>query len=100
MLSTKEVMENIEYIIHTCCNIKRQVVENDEKDTGERMILNFGHTIGHAIEKYYNYKKYTHGEAVAIGMYEITKISEKSNDTDLGTSDVIKEILLKMLIRK
>ncbi|MBQ6820081.1 MAG: 3-dehydroquinate synthase [Clostridium sp.] len=91
----KEVMENIEYIIHTCCNIKRQVVENDEKDTGERMILNFGHTIGHAIEKYYNYKKYTHGEAVAIGMYEITKISEKSNDTDLGTSDVIKEILLK-----
>lgn len=88
-----EVMNKIEYVIHNCCNIKKSVVEKDEKDTGERMLLNFGHTIGHAIEQYYNYNKYTHGEAVAIGMYEITKLSEKLNLTSIGTSEIIKKIL-------
>lgn len=91
----EEVMNNIEYIIHNCCKIKKKVVEKDEKDTGERMLLNFGHTIGHAIEQYYNYKKYTHGEAVAIGMYEITKISEASGETEKGTAEIIKNILIK-----
>jgi len=91
----EEVMNNIEYIIHNCCKIKKEVVEKDEKDTGERMLLNFGHTIGHAIEKYYKYNKYTHGEAVAIGMYEITKISEASFETEKGTADIIKNILIK-----
>ena len=91
----EEVMNNIEYIIHNCCKIKKEVVEKDEKDTGERMLLNFGHTIGHAIEQYYNYNKYTHGEAVAIGMYEITRISEESFETEKGTADIIKNILIK-----
>ncbi|WP_195430018.1 3-dehydroquinate synthase [Clostridium sp. D46t1_190503_E9] len=91
----KEVMNNIEYIIHNCCKIKTEVVEKDEKDTGERMLLNFGHTIGHAIEQYYNYSKYTHGEAVAIGMYEITKLSEELGITKNGTKDIIKDILIK-----
>lgn len=90
-----DLLNNMEKIIYKCCNIKRQVVENDEKDTGERMILNFGHTIGHGIEQYYNYEKYTHGEAVAIGMYEITKLSEEKNLTKSGSSDKIKEILIK-----
>lgn len=91
----KEVMHNIEYIIHNCCKIKTEVVEKDEKDTGERMLLNFGHTIGHAIEQYYNYSKYTHGEAVAIGMYEITKLSEELGITKIGTTGIIKDILIK-----
>lgn len=73
-----EVINNIGTIIHRCCDIKREVVEKDEKDTGERMLLNFGHTIGHAIEQYYNYSKYTHGESVAIGMYNISLIDRKS----------------------
>ena len=88
-------MHNIEYIIHNCCKIKKEVVEKDEKDTGESMLLNFGHTIGHAIEQYYNYSKYTHGEAVAIGMYEITKLSEELGITKKGTMDIIKDILIK-----
>ncbi|MGG7142832.1 3-dehydroquinate synthase [Clostridium nigeriense] len=91
----EEVMNNIEYIIHNCCKIKKEVVEMDEKDTGERMKLNFGHTIGHALEQHYNYSKYTHGEAVAIGMYEITKISESYGETEKGTADIIKNILIK-----
>lgn len=90
-----ELINNIEEIIHRCCSIKKEVVEKDEKDTGERMLLNFGHTLGHAIEQYYNYSKYTHGEAVAIGMYQISKISEESGLTSVGTTDLIKEILVK-----
>ncbi|WP_297420019.1 3-dehydroquinate synthase [Clostridium sp.] len=95
-LKTKdEIMHNIETIIHKCCFIKKCVVENDEKDTGERMLLNFGHTLGHAIETYYNFKKFTHGEAVAIGMYEISKIAEKKGLTKQGVSEEIKEILIQ-----
>ena len=95
-LKTKdEVMKNIDKIIHKCCSIKKQVVENDEKDIGERMLLNFGHTLGHAIETYYNFKKFTHGEAVGIGMYEITKISEKNGFTEKGVAEEIKEILIQ-----
>lgn len=87
------LLNNMEDIIFTCCNIKKEVVEKDERDTGERMVLNFGHTIGHAIEKYYNFEKYTHGEAVAIGMYAITKKSEEMNLTKKGTCDLIGKVL-------
>ena len=90
-----DVMKIIDDVIHTCCDIKRIVVEKDEKDTGLRMILNFGHTIGHAIEKYFNFEKYTHGEAISIGMYEITKISEEKGLTEKGPADRIKNILVK-----
>lgn len=55
-------------IIQISLELKASVVINDEKEKGLRKILNFGHTYGHAVEKITNYKKYTHGEAVAIGM--------------------------------
>lgn len=56
-------------IVSKCIRIKSKLVEQDEKDTmGIRQFLNFGHTFGHAIEKYYNYQKFNHGEAVAVGM--------------------------------
>ncbi len=71
------------------------VVESDEKDTGERMILNFGHTMGHAIETVCGYETYTHGEGVAIGMYQITLISEKLGLTKDGTANQILELLKK-----
>lgn len=65
-----EIMDDI---IYTCINIKRQVVENDEFDKGERMILNFGHTLGHAIEGWHSYTDFTHGMGVAAGMCMITR---------------------------
>ncbi len=77
----EDLKENIGEIIYECCNIKREVVENDEKDLGERMVLNFGHTLGHAIEQIYNYETYSHGEAVAIGMNMISKIAEEKDLT-------------------
>lgn len=91
----KGILENIEDIIYTCCCIKKEVVEKDEKDNHDRMILNFGHTLGHAIEKYYNFEKYTHGEAVALGMYIITKKSEEMNLTKKGTAELIGKVLSK-----
>lgn len=66
--SRGEIMAEIEHVLYTCCDIKRQVVMEDERDTGLRMILNFGHTIGHAFELAGNYEAWTHGQAVAAGM--------------------------------
>ncbi|QXM05608.1 3-dehydroquinate synthase [Crassaminicella indica] len=93
--SEEELFEHIEEVIYRCCYIKKSIVEKDELDTGERMLLNFGHTLGHAIEKYYKYERYTHGEAVAIGMYRITKKSEAMGMTEKGTANLIKDMLCK-----
>lgn len=95
IFSRDDLMKEIEDIIYTCCSIKKRLVEQDEKDTGKRMLLNFGHTLGHAIEKYFNYKKYTHGEAVAMGMYNITQKSEALGITKAGTSKQLGRILEK-----
>ncbi|MDE6425612.1 MAG: 3-dehydroquinate synthase [Ruminococcus sp.] len=68
----KNIDEIMDEIVYTCIDIKRDIVENDEFDRGERMILNFGHTLGHAIEGWHNYTDYTHGMGVAVGMCLIT----------------------------
>lgn len=85
----------MDQIVYKCCEIKKNIVEIDEKDEGLRMILNFGHTIGHAIENYFGYGKYSHGQGVAIGMASITKNSESMGLTIPGTFNKIKEILKK-----
>ncbi|MDD4834876.1 MAG: 3-dehydroquinate synthase [Lutispora sp.] len=86
-------LENFDNIIGRCCKIKADLVEADEKDKGQRMLLNFGHTIGHAIEKYYDYSKYSHGEAVAIGTLHITAKAETMDLTPKGTQDKIFDLL-------
>ena len=64
---TYEVLkEHMEEVIATCVDIKRRVVEEDEFDLGERLLLNFGHTLAHAIEQYYHYERESHGEAERI----------------------------------
>ena len=76
----KWIKENLKYIlqlekntmktiIKKSCKIKAHIVSEDEKDVGIRKILNYGHTIGHGLETITNYEKYTHGEAVILGMY-------------------------------
>ena len=64
-------------IIRRCCEIKAEVVSEDEREAGIRAILNFRHTVGHAIEALTNYHKYRHGEAVAIGMIAAARIALK-----------------------
>jgi 3-dehydroquinate synthase len=63
-------------IIRRSCQIKAEVVSKDEREGGLRAILNYGHTVGHAIETVTGYKKYLHGEAVAIGMCEEVFLSK------------------------
>src|SRR5439155_3775868 len=62
-------------VIARCCEIKADVVGQDETESGLRAILNFGHTIGHAIENISGYGKYLHGEAISIGQIAAAKIS-------------------------
>lgn len=82
-------------IIHRCVDIKRIVVEHDQFDTGERMLLNFGHTLAHTIEQHFHYERESHGEAVAIGMYQITLLAEDQGLTPVGTSERILNVLKK-----
>ena len=90
-----ELLAHADEIIETCCNIKARIVEHDEFDTGERMLLNFGHTLGHAVEKTFRFDKYSHGEGVGIGMVLLTRQSEKLGLTESGTADRIAALLQK-----
>jgi 3-dehydroquinate synthase len=67
----------LESIVATCCEIKAGVVARDERETGERAILNFGHTLGHAIEKLTEYSGWFHGEAVSVGMVFAARLSSE-----------------------
>ena len=82
-------------LIYECLKIKKDIVEADEFERDKRMLLNFGHTLGHAIEKYYDFKKYSHGQAVSMGMLYICYICEKSGFISLGTYKRIENILKK-----
>ncbi len=79
----------LEEMVATSCNIKREVVEKDPTEKGDRALLNFGHTLGHAIEKLMNFKLY-HGECVVLGMIAALKISvERGNISDDQYDDAI-----------
>ncbi len=66
------------YIIKRSCEIKAEVVGKDERESGLRAILNFGHTVGHAVEALTNYTGHRHGEAVSIGMVMAARLSHKT----------------------
>ncbi len=87
--SFEDLKKDLTEVIYRCVDIKRIVVEHDQFDTGERMLLNFGHTLAHTVEQYYHYERESHGEAVAIGMYQIAKIAEELGLTDAGTAEKI-----------
>lgn len=81
-------------IVKQCVGIKRDIVMKDERDTGIRQLLNFGHTIGHAIEKCSNYS-ISHGHAVALGMIIVSKASFKLGLNQKDCSFEIENILKK-----
>jgi len=93
--SFEELYQDIDEIIYRCVDLKRDVVEKDLFDFGDRLALNFGHTLGHAIEQYYHYEHYSHGEAVSIGMVQLTHIAELKKLTKEGTAKQIEEVLKK-----
>ena len=84
LLENKDAYENIETVIERSLKIKKAVVEEDEKETGLRRVLNFGHTIAHAVETATGLEEYLHGECVALGMLPFA-------------SDCVRERLVKVL---
>lgn len=84
--------QDLEEIIETCVSMKRDVVEEDEFDTGKRQLLNLGHTFGHAIEQKSHFQM-THGHAVAIGMHLIAKAAEAKGIAEKGTAAAIAKAL-------
>ena len=89
-----QVQENLEKIIARCVNIKRDVVNEDEFDTGKRQLLNYGHTIAHSIEKISNFE-ISHGSAVAMGMVIISELSWKNGYSKENCCDEIIDALLE-----
>lgn len=86
-------VEALRRVIVDSCRIKSEIVLRDEKEHGERAVLNFGHTIGHAIEAAAGYGTYTHGEAVAIGM-----VAEALLSTQFGSVTVDDVVHLVQLL--
>lgn len=84
--------KNINNVVEKCVEIKKKFVEEDEFDRGIRQLLNFGHTIGHAIEKASDFE-ISHGNAVAKGMHMITNISAVNGWCDKSVSDEVDSIL-------
>ena len=91
--SRAQVMGEIEHVLYICCDLKRRVVLEDERDTGARMLLNFGHTLGHAYELAGHYEKWTHGQAVAAGMVKAAELGTAMDVTPQGTAQRIGVLL-------
>ncbi len=91
--SRDQVMAEIEHVLYTCCDLKRRVVLEDERDTGARMLLNFGHTLGHAYELAGRYETWTHGQAVAAGMVKAARLGTALGVTPEGTAERIGVLL-------
>ncbi len=93
-LKDKPVRDWYEDVIAVCVSMKRDVVMRDEFDHGDRMLLNFGHTLGHCVEKLSHYEV-EHGYGVAMGMSVITKAAEQMNICGNGTYDELITVLNK-----
>jgi len=77
----------LEAVVATCGAAKARIVERDEREeTGLRMVLNYGHTVGHALEALSGYRRWLHGEAVAIGMAAAGRLAVRLGWTDAGTA--------------
>ncbi len=87
------LMAEIDTILAHCVQAKADVVAKDERDTGLRMTLNFGHTIAHAVETCQHYTGLRHGEAVSLGMHLMTRLTEQKGLTIPGTADRLDALL-------
>lgn len=85
--------EALAHVIKRSCEIKADVVARDERESGDRAILNYGHTFGHAIENLTGYGTWLHGEAVAVGMVMAARFSERLHVLPQGQADRIAKLL-------
>ena len=93
--SVESILEHAESIISHSCLVKRDHVVADELDNGIRLYLNFGHTIGHAIEAIAGYGQVMHGEAVSMGMVQLSRVAEEKSLMPKGISQQIEEMCRK-----
>jgi 3-dehydroquinate synthase len=84
----------LEWVIAESARLKAEVVSGDERESGLRRVLNFGHTIGHALEADSGYRRFLHGEAVAWGMIAATHISAMTGHIDSNTAIRISNAVL------
>jgi 3-dehydroquinate synthase len=82
-------------VVARCCRIKAAIVSQDETENGRRAILNFGHTIGHALEAISGYGKYLHGEAIAIGQVAAANLSTRLLGLPRFDAERIKSLFLR-----
>jgi 3-dehydroquinate synthase len=82
-------------VLERSCRIKAEVVSQDERETGLRMHLNFGHTLAHAVETLMGYRRIRHGEAVAMGMAFAARRSEQLGFAPAGTADRLAALLVR-----
>lgn len=83
----------MDYMVRHCIQIKTDIVSKDEKEQGERVLLNFGHTLGHALEAVLNFKVLSHGEAVSIGLLAAVALSERICKLDSAIFIRLKKLL-------
>lgn len=93
--SVESIYEHAESLTAHSCQVKRKMVVEDELDQGIRLYLNFGHTLGHAIEATAGYGQVMHGEAVAIGMVQVTKVAEAKGLVQAGLTQAIRQMCQK-----
>ena len=84
--------DTLEDVVARCCEIKAQVVAKDETESGLRAILNFGHTIGHALEAISGYGKLLHGEAISIGQVAAARLSATMSELSEGEVQRIEKL--------
>ena len=80
-------------MIHECCHYKAEVVAKDERETGQRALLNYGHTFGHAIEQVAGYGEWLHGEAVAVGMLMAMRHAINNKVCEAGLYEPLESLL-------
>lgn len=83
----------LEDALYRSCQIKAHVVSEDEREAGLRKVLNFGHTVGHALESFYGYQRLAHGEGVAIGMVVASRIAALMNPETKAVEESLTELL-------
>ena len=93
-----EALMNLEYalllpVVERACEIKAEVVARDERESGLRMLLNFGHTLAHAVETLTRYRRVLHGEAVAMGMVFAARLSEELDYAPAGTAERLEALV-------
>lgn len=94
LLSDGKAEDRIEEIISSCVKIKSNFVAADERDRGARRLLNFGHTVGHAVEAASGYSL-SHGKAVAIGMNVVSSFAEREKIASPGTAGSLRDALIR-----